>query len=328
MGHASHRMTRRGFLYRTGLATGCTALLSGTRRGLALEPDQHRVAIAQSERVMGDGGLNAEVLGELIDRAVMWVTGESTPEAAWASRFSSDEVVGIKPNGIAGYEMSTSRELIEHCVERLAGIGVKRSNIIIWEQTGNHLDACGVPPSEVPWGVRAVVTGDSLGPRVHHGSFVDQLTTVITDEADAILNLPILKDHSGAGVTLAMKNHYGSIGNPGAQHADGCNPQIVDLSDLPPIRDKTRLIVCDMTHCLVDGGPFGAPHYFPNAVMVGVNVVAHDAVGWRIIEDERARRNLPTLEAVGRKPRYIEMAAERGLGVADLSQLSVNVMEV
>lgn len=287
-----------------------------------------RVGICHCERVLSGNGLDAQAVGEMIDRAVTWVTGAESADKAWASLFSSDEVVGIKPNGLAGYECSTAPEVVAHCVARLQGAGVKPGNILIWEEKPVQLDACGVPLDDVPWGIRAYLTHDHLGDAVRNGSFEDRLFAPLRTEVDAILNLPILKCHPICGVTLAMKNHYGSIGNPAGQHHDQCHTPIVELSELPEIRDRTRLVVCDGTRALVEGQAYGEPQYFPNLVMAATDVVAHDAVGARLVEEERARRGLPPLGEVGLDPRYIRMAAERGLGVAAHDAIRTEVLEL
>ncbi len=57
---------------------------------------------------------------------------------------------------------------------------------------------------------------------------------------------------------------------------------------------------------------------FPLGVIAAsTDPVALDAWAWRIIEAERARRSLPSLEKAGRPPRYIATAAAYGLGVGD-----------
>jgi len=44
-----------------------------------------------------------------------------------------------------------------------------------------------------------------------------QVSKILT-QCDVVINVPILKHHGGAGVTMAMKNMYGVIKNPNAQH--------------------------------------------------------------------------------------------------------------
>jgi hypothetical protein len=343
------RLSRRAFMGQAGaLLGGGSAFLSGAgtllgcgNRASALPAattaatsavaqaatGAPKVGIARSPRVWSDEkGVNAEVLAEIVDKAMMWLTGEDSAEKAWKSLFNSDEVIGIKPNGLGGLELATSQELSAYCVERLTGIGVKRDNIIFWEQTPSFIANCGIPLDEVPWGVKAVITNQTLGQRIKHGTVDDALTKVVTEQVDGFINLPILKDHSIAGVTLSMKNHYGTVSNPGGLHGN-TKEQVADLASIPAIKDKTRLILCDMTHCVVDGGPGGAPHFFPNSIMAARDMAAHDAVGARIIEEERKRRGMPSLAQAGRPPAYLQVAQERGVGISDLSKIEQKVLD-
>jgi uncharacterized protein (DUF362 family) len=303
------------------LAAGATVAQTAVPAGAA------KVAIARSPRIWSDAaGVNAEVLAEITDNALMWLTGTDSAEKAWGSLFNSDETVGLKPNGLGGMELATSEQLVAYCVDRLTGIGVKREKIIVWEQTPGFLANCGVPMDAIPWGVKAVITNQTLGQRIHQGTVDQPLTKVVTEWVDGFINLPILKDHGIAGVTLSMKNHYGTVQNPGGLHGNW-REQIADLASIPVIKDKTRLILCDMTHCVVEGGPGGTPHYFPNSIMAARDMVAHDAVGARIIEEERARRGMPSLEQAGRAPAYLQRAQELGVGVADLSKVEQKVLD-
>jgi hypothetical protein len=49
--------------------------------------------------------------------------------------------------------------------------------------------------------------------------------------------------------------------------------------------------------------------------------VAADLWAWRVIDAERLRRGLPSLEEAGRPPRFIATAAGYGLGVGDPAHL-------
>jgi len=127
-----------------------------------------------------------------------------------------------------------------------------------------------------------------------------------------LINVPVLKDHDGAGVTIALKNMYGVIHNPNKYHPNGCNPYIADLNMLPEIRRKMRLSICDATTALYEGGPGYKPQYSwkNNSLILSQDPVALDYTGWQIIERKRAEKGLKTLEADGRAPRYIATSAD------------------
>lgn len=286
-----------------------------------------KVAVARSPRMWsGENGVDADVMAEAIDGAMMWFAGTDSAERAWSSLFSSDERVGLKPNGLGGLELSTALALSGHVIDRLTGIGVRRENIIVWEQNAGFIANCGFPVDDPPWGVQAAITSETLGPRVRHGTIDQPLTSVVTERVDAIINLPILKDHRMSGVTLSMKNHYGTVEAPRALHGN-FRDNIADLASIPAIKDKTRLILCDMTRCVVEGGPMGMPHFFPGAVMVASDMVAHDALGLAIIEEERKERGLPSLADAGRPVTFLEAARDRGVGIAEMAKIDARLME-
>jgi uncharacterized protein (DUF362 family) len=317
-------MTRRDFVGRLG--AGVLAL--GAAGNLARAQAGPKVGIARSEDVLVDGAVRPYTVGEMIDRAVMFMTGAASADAAWSGLFSADEVVGIKPNGLGGYGCSTDPAVITHCIQRLHGVGVRPESILLWEDRPNNLDACSLSVDEPLLGARSYLIQSDLTEPITHGSLTDRFFAPLVNEVDAVLNLPILKAHPICGVTLAMKNHYGSLADPSAQHFDRCNTPMVDLADMPSIRDKTRLVVCDGTRARIQGQAYGEPEYYPNVVMAATDPVAHDTVGYHIIEDERERRGIAPLKGSDLEPRYIAMAAERGLGVADLESIDYEVIDL
>ena len=53
-----------------------------------------------------------------------------------------------------------------------------------------------------------------------------------------------------------------------------------------------------------------------------------DTFGWKVIDDERKARGVKSLKEVGREPRYIQTAADFGLGVGDLNKIKVQSYEI
>ena len=123
-------------------------------------------------------------------------------------------------------------------------------------------------------------------------------------DCNVLINLPVLKDHDGAGVTIALKNMYGVIHNPNKYHPNGCNPYVADLNMLPEIRSRMRLTICDATTAMYEGGPGYKPEHSWNAntLLVSTDPVALDHTGWQIIERKRAEKGWKTLEAEDRAP--------------------------
>jgi len=140
--------------------------------------------------------------------------------------------------------------------------------------------------------------------------------------------LPILKDHSMAGVTFAMKNMYGVVQKPQELHAGGCNPSVADLNAIPTVREKVRFTIGDAMSSVYDGGPGFRPErlWQPNALIVGEDRVAVDHTAWQMLDRKRVEMGMPTFEAAGRPPRYIATAADAAhkLGFDDPSRIHLH----
>ncbi len=332
---------RREFL--KGAATGAVLLGSQSKLGLAGMLDQRaeagksKVVIARDPALHGSSGqLDDKRVLDLLDRAIAAYTGRDHPVAAWKHIVlqggGQDKVIGLKTNGLGGRGISTHLALVLAVAERLQQAGVKPGNILVWDRNARDLEACGLTISTDPSRMRCYGS-DIAGFEDHTenwGTAHPRFSKILTRECALVINLPILKDHSGAGVTFAMKNMYGVLERPQDLHSGGCNPGVADLNCCPAIRDKIRLTIGDAISSVYEGGPGFHPEHFwyPNALIVGEDRVALDHTAWGLIEHKRAEVGLPTLEAAGRPPRYIATAADAAhhLGVNDPKR--INLMEL
>jgi len=267
------------------------------------------------------GRLSTRIVLKMIDEGVKGVTAAESAEAAWQSLFASDDVVAIKVNQISP-SVFTNPVVAMAVAQRLMDVGVRPGNIIVWDRAGGELIRNGYELQEDP--SRVVVRGvdgewDDAPTR--QGAFRGRLAKVLTRQCSALVNVPVLKQHNGAGVTLALKNHYGSHDNPRRHHGNQCDPFIADLNSIKAIRDKTRLIVCDATYACSHGGPQADdPNgcWQPDSILVATDPVAHDAHGTRVIEQRRAEQGLGPLT-----PKQLVTAMSRGLGTNDLGRITV-----
>ncbi|HJN17416.1 MAG TPA: DUF362 domain-containing protein, partial [Armatimonadota bacterium] len=267
------------------------------------------------------GELDSEIVLELIDAGIQHVTGEDSADNAWNSLFSSDDAVAIKVNSIA--PTVYSHPVVAYAVaQRLMDIGVAPDQIIIWDRKVGELAATGYELQDAAGSLRIEAVGNEWDDApTTQGQFSGRLAKIVTQRCSAIVNLPVLKDHSISGVTLAMKNHYGSHDNPRDHHGNGGDPYIADLNSIPAIRDKTRLIVGDCTRGCAQGGPYASdPRWLwsPNGIMVATDPVAHDAYGAKVLSDKRSELGLGALE-----PKHVATAAAMGIGSNDLGAMDV-----
>ena len=120
-----------------------------------------------------------------------------------------------------------------------------------------------------------------------------------------------------------MKNWYGVIHNPNKYHDNNCDPYVADILRHPFLAGKLRLTVLDGVQAQCQGGPaFFAPGLFELAkVAASVDPVAADLWAWQVIDEERARRGMPTLAEDDRVPKFIATAERHGLGIGDPARL-------
>jgi uncharacterized protein (DUF362 family) len=151
--------------------------------------------------------------------------------------------------------------------------------------------------------------------------FHSHLSAIVTRMVDKVINLPVLKDHRSAGVTLALKNlshgmnnnvarsHTGPVGygfGGGNQHPNGpnqCNTFIPQAASHHVLRQKVVLHILDGLIGVYEGGPgswnrsWGTWRH--NALFFATDPVAMDHVGWAIINDKRREEGWPPVEQMG-----------------------------
>ncbi|MGD0693621.1 MAG: DUF362 domain-containing protein [Terriglobia bacterium] len=290
--------------------------------------EKSRVVVARDKALRGSGSsLDSGRLLQLVDRAVQSFYGSDSPAEAWKKVVRPGEVVGLKVNCLAGRGASTNVELVEAISERLRQVGVK--DIVVWDRLESDLESAGFRPGSKHSGVR-YIGNDRAGYEQElsiYGSVGSLVSQTLTRTCDAIINLPVLKDHGIAGVTLALKNFFGAIHNPNKYHPNVGDPYIADVNMLAPIRQKLRLHICDATTAQYEGGPSYMPQWsWPfNSLLVARDPVALDATGWRLIEMKRSEQGMKSLEALKRAPKYIATAADarHRLGTDDPNQIEM-----
>jgi uncharacterized protein (DUF362 family) len=277
----------------------------------------------------GANSVDAGQMGILLDRAMQSLFNLDHPTEPWKRLVRPGQKVGVKVNALGGRGLSSNRQLVEAIGERLQEAGIRPGDIVIWDRDTEELERVGLPVSTAGNRVQCFGT-DRVGYEEElatYGSVGSRLSKILTQRCDVLINVPVLKDHDGAGVTGALKNMYGVIHNPNKLHPNGCNPYIADLNMLPQIRTRLRLTICDATTACFEGGPGYKPQYSwnPNALIVSQDPVALDYTGWRIIERKRAEKGLKTLEADERAPRYIATAADgrHRLGTNDSRRIAL-----
>jgi len=257
------------------------------------------------------------------------LTGTRETGEGLARLFARDARIGVKINTIGGRTISTRPELSLSLAELFIKNGWPERNIVVWDRTNRELREAGYHLSDRPTGLKIFAT-DTAGAGYEteitsHRNIGSLFSTIQTNFVTASISLAILKDHGLAGITAGMKNYFGAIHNPNKYHDAHCDPFIAELFESEPIKTKHRLSILDALVVQYHRGPsFHAQWAEPcDALILSLDPVAADAVGWRLIERLRSKKGLPSLKEEGREPVFLATAQKLGLGRADSDSIEV-----
>ncbi|MGQ9626034.1 MAG: DUF362 domain-containing protein [Anaerolineae bacterium] len=235
-----------------------------------------------------------DVVNNMVDRGVMELTGTSTVANAWRAllpNYQSGKKIAIKVNFNNYFWCNDGCETnceewklkidalihpVNAVIRGLKQIGVDEGDIWVYDATigsnppvsvrripGRFKNRCLYPGVQFfdyncnnPAGFNS--TDPSAYVTFYPPSGIptppsQKITDVLID-ATYLINMPIMKKHGGAGVTLSFKNHFGSINNcpvlhdyvypDGNYYTSTYNP-LVDIYRNPHILNKTVLTIGD-----------------------------------------------------------------------------------
>ncbi|HIE30314.1 TPA: DUF362 domain-containing protein, partial [Candidatus Poribacteria bacterium] len=327
-------ITRRDFLKRslTGIGGVMLAESLGSNIGLGRPlADMSRVVVARHpEATDGVKAINPANVQAMMDESIKRLTGKPSVADAWASvlpDFKQEDVIAIKVNVISAL-IPTHPELVNTITAGLTAAGVPENNIIVYDRSKGELIASGYQYNagdvgarcfgthEKDWGYDWDNSVDILGQK-------RALSSIVT-RCDHLINVPVLKVHMAPyGVTLSLKNHYGSVDNPSSLHpnfAEAC----ATLNSQEAIKDKTRLVVIDALFGFWGSNPamFVADFAY-NGLIMSKEPVAADYTGTEILNEERAKHNQPP-----RNVPLLKKAAEMGLGTNEPENIELLEVEL
>lgn len=289
-------MTRRDFLRATlGLLVAGPAGISAiaqevtTPTKVAEVPaiKKSKVILVRNAKVLDSNRkVNPQIIKQMLDEAVMALTGENNPVAAWKSIVKPTDIVGIKSN--EWHFLPTPPELEQAIRERLIDAGVSSDKIGI--------------------GDRGV------------------LNNPIFQQATALINVRPMRTHDWSGVGSLIKNYIMFSPAPYKWHNDACadlgglwNLPIVKG------KTRLNILVM-LTPLFYGKGPhhFNPQYTWEyKGLLVSTDPVACDATGVRILEAKR-RAYFGKDEPFHVSPKHIRIAETKyKLGVADESRIEV-----
>jgi uncharacterized protein (DUF362 family) len=288
------------------------------------------IIVKRPEVITSNGAVSSEIISHMLNEGVCSLTGIKSQSDAWKSLFLPTDRIGIKINALGGKEICTHPELAYAVSEQLVKNGTPPGNIIIWDRQTTELKKAGYRIERAGSSVRCFGTDyDYESTPEYSGSIGSCFSRILTQGCDAVISIPVLKDHDLAGVSLNLKNFFGVIHNPNKYHDNGCDPFIADLNNHPYIKNKLRLVIIDGLNGQYSGGPSFKPSWsWPfRGLLFSRDPVAIDIAGTQIIERQRKLKGLPSLKENNRHPKHIETAAKLNLGAGDINTINIKVIQ-
>lgn len=134
-------------------------------------------------------------------------------------------------------------------------------------------------------------------------------------ECDVWFNMPILKNHGGARLTIAMKNHMGIVWDRRAFHSMGLQQCIADITT---ISKPAALHIVDAYRIMTDNGPQGRSAndvVLTKALFASTDIVAVDTAAAKFFNQFR---EIP-IETVS----HIENGEKLGMGTMNIDNLNI-----
>jgi uncharacterized protein (DUF362 family) len=237
---------------------------------------------------------------------------------------SRGDVVLLKPNiawdRTPEQAANTNPEVVAEMVRQCRQAGARR--VVVTDVSCNEARRCfqrsGIQAAALAEGAEVILPDPELYREVDMGGVVLKSWPVFTPflEADKVINLPIAKHHNLTGATLGMKNWYGILGGQRNRLHQQIHQSLADLAAfmLP------TLTMMDCYRILVRNGPTGGnleDVELKKTIVAGTDPVALDAYVAKAYWNLDAER-LP----------YLQMAADRGLGIVDFEKLQVKVSQL
>jgi uncharacterized protein (DUF362 family) len=232
-----------------------------------------------------------------------------------------DQKVVVKPN--IGWDVSPERAgntnpaLIKRIIEHCFGAGAKE--VYVFDNTCDDWNKCyktsGIEDAAKAAGAKVVPgNSESYYHEVEISKGIKLKKAKVHElilESDVFINVPVLKHHSSADLSIAMKNLMGVVWDRMYWHKNNLHQCIADYAT----HRKPDLNVIDGYRVMMKNGPRGvsvSDVVSYKTLILSPDIVAADAAATKVFGSEP--------EDIG----YIVKAAELGVGTYNLDSLNIN----
>jgi hypothetical protein len=267
-----------------------------------------RVVDVRSARVLAGSAIDQAALAEMVTAGICDLVGKPTPTEAWQTLLGPARQLGIKFNSVGARVVGTNEALARALVTSLIDAGYQPREMSLIEVPKGVAREFGTKPVREGW-AGTVAVGDAR----------DEVAQYLSD-AEAVINVPLLKTHQIAGMSGALKNiSHAVVRHPARYHADGCSPFVPQIFANKEISGKIRLNLTNALRVVIRHGPDARPQDLVDhgGLLFATDPVAADTVGQGLLAAYRRKAALPDSLHVA----YLEAAAEMGLGRRALHEL-------
>lgn len=275
-----------------------------------------RVVHIRDRKIIPDGIVQRRLLRSYLEDGLRLMAGVSSYESALHGLIKPDDVILLKFNESASRAIGTTNAMTIVLVELLVNAGYNPEKLIILEGGTEGDQVARTRRPDVRWQGKTVRFG-----RSGEDNFIAAL-----DEATAIINVPFLKTHHLATMTSCLKNlSHGLIRHPSRFHGNGCDPAIAEICSSANIRSKHKLNIVNGLRLVFDGSTDAGEKEIAaeGHLLLGMDPVACDTVGYSLLNEARRVRGLAPLLAENQVPKQLLTASDLGLGHFDEAQIAL-----
>jgi hypothetical protein len=281
-------ITRRDFIKDTGCAAlGLAIGLPAFAKDEAKNTSLSKVVLVRNKNAIdAKGKLNAEVIQDMLDKAMVALFDKEKPVDCWKQIIKPNDIVGIKSN--EWDYLPTTTEVEQAIKNRIKDVGVSEKNI--------GIDDRGV------------------------------LGNPIFKKATALINARPSRTHAWSGVGSLIKNYVMFVPDPYNYHDNSCEPlgSIWHLPIVKD-KTRLNVLVM-LTPLFHGVGPHHFDPSFTwryKGLLVGTDPVAVDTVGLRILQLKR-KEYFGKDSPVKPVAHHIVFADKKyGLGTSDLKKINL-----
>jgi len=289
-----------------------------------LSSPKARVVVVEEQGAIASFNPNLQVIRRMVDRGLTNLTLQPTPQAAWRSLVSPEDVVGLKVYSAPGATSGTRPAVVEGVVQSLLDAGQAPARVIVWDRQLGPLRLAGYFTLAERYGIRIEASAETgydtnhfydsafigqpvwgdhefgqRGPGVGRKSYVSKL---VTREMTRIINLTPLLNHNMAGVSGNLFSlSMGSVDNTVRFMNDPRQLALAvpEIYALPVLGDRVALNIVDALLAQYHGEARSLLHYTAalNQLRFSVDPVALDVLSIQELERRRELAQAPAAKS-------------------------------